>query len=351
MDETKPLVSVIVPVYKAEPYLKECLDSLAGQTLREMEIICVDDGSPDGCGAILDQYAAADPRFTVIHQTNQGVGAARGAGLKRAVAPYLTFLDPDDWVEPETYRLASDQMRADERLDLVNWGLAAFGGPGVPPSDIARMNDLFRLPRSGPWPLDGELRLHFAGSVVTSMFKTDLARRYQLGFPDFRASEDHVFLCQYLAVSRNVLFLDRPLYHYRRHPESITARWRKTPQTNRASYLEVAGAVFDFYRRHDLWLGQEEYLIGYFQKNFWLDMYDFADPKALKDKAWALAGEYRPWFGNHVFYKWLRKAPWPARLASLRSLGELKAFARLGLRFRWVPIKIRRGDSQYRSGG
>ena len=92
-----PEVSVIVPVYNVAKYLRQCMDSLVGQTLRDIEIICVDDGSTDGSGPILDEYAAKDSRIRVIHQANAGAGAARNVGLDMATGEYLFFCDPDDW--------------------------------------------------------------------------------------------------------------------------------------------------------------------------------------------------------------------------------------------------------------
>ena len=90
-------VSVIVPVYNVAKYLRQCMDSLVSQTLRDIEIVCIDDGSTDGSGAILDEYAAKDPRVKVVRQKNAGAGAARNAGLDVATGEYLFFCDPDDW--------------------------------------------------------------------------------------------------------------------------------------------------------------------------------------------------------------------------------------------------------------
>ena len=94
-----PKVSVIIPVFNVEEYLGECLDSILGQTLREIEVVCVDDGSTDGSAAILDTYAAKDGRVKVLRQPNAGAGAARNAGLAVATGEYLLFCDPDDWCE------------------------------------------------------------------------------------------------------------------------------------------------------------------------------------------------------------------------------------------------------------
>lgn len=94
-------ISVIVPVYNVEKYLSRCLDSLRSQTLADIEIICVDDGSPDGCGAILDRYAAEDARFRVIHQRNGGLSNARNNALRAAAGKYITFVDSDDYVDAD----------------------------------------------------------------------------------------------------------------------------------------------------------------------------------------------------------------------------------------------------------
>lgn len=94
-------ISVIVPIYKVEPYLRKCLDSICTQTYENLEIILVDDGSPDGCGAICDEYAAKDGRIKVIHKPNGGLSDARNAGLKIMTGAYVTFVDSDDWIEPE----------------------------------------------------------------------------------------------------------------------------------------------------------------------------------------------------------------------------------------------------------
>ena len=108
----RPEVSVIVPVYRVEKWLPQCLDSLTAQTLQETEIILIDDGSPDGCGALCDEYAKKDARIRVIHQENRGLSLARNAGLDAARGRYIMFADSDDWVEPDfcetPFRLAEE---------------------------------------------------------------------------------------------------------------------------------------------------------------------------------------------------------------------------------------------------
>ena len=114
----KPLVSVIVPVYRVEAYLEQCVDSLLGQTLERIEIILVDDGSPDSCGAICDRYAAADPRVRTIHRENGGLSASRNTGIEAAAGEYLMFVDSDDWVESDYCGLPWELART-SGADLV----------------------------------------------------------------------------------------------------------------------------------------------------------------------------------------------------------------------------------------
>lgn len=100
---SQPTISVIVPVYKAEPVFKRCVDSIRNQTYQALEIILVDDGSPDNCGAMCDSFAAEDPRIRVLHKGNGGQSSARNAGLEMATGQYIGFVDSDDWIEPDMY--------------------------------------------------------------------------------------------------------------------------------------------------------------------------------------------------------------------------------------------------------
>jgi len=98
-----PLITVIVPIYNVEAYLRRCVDSIINQTHQNLEIILVNDGSPDGCGVICDEYAAQDERVRVIHKENGGVGTARNAGLEAASGDWIGFVDPDDWIALDMY--------------------------------------------------------------------------------------------------------------------------------------------------------------------------------------------------------------------------------------------------------
>ncbi|MFQ8813155.1 MAG: glycosyltransferase family 2 protein [Gallintestinimicrobium sp.] len=116
-----PLVSIIVPVYNVERYIKRCVDSLQGQTLQNIEIILVDDGSKDNSGRLCDEFAQQDPRIHVIHKQNAGQGLARNDGLNIAKGRYVLFIDSDDFIEPDTCEMLSDRMER-EQADLCSFG-------------------------------------------------------------------------------------------------------------------------------------------------------------------------------------------------------------------------------------
>ena len=108
-----PTISVIVPVYKAEAYLHRCVESIRNQTFYDLEIILVDDGSPDNCGAICDEYAKIDSRIKVIHKENGGASTARNWGLEIATGEYIGFVDSDDYIHPQMYQLLYYYMKKD----------------------------------------------------------------------------------------------------------------------------------------------------------------------------------------------------------------------------------------------
>ena len=109
------MISIIVPVYKVERYLRQCLDSILNQTYRDLEILLIDDGSPDKCGEICEEYAKKDSRIRVFHHTeNRGLSAARNLGLQEAKGEYIGFVDSDDWIEPDMYEVLLRRLEETE---------------------------------------------------------------------------------------------------------------------------------------------------------------------------------------------------------------------------------------------
>lgn len=122
-----PLFSIIIPVYKVEEYIHRCLDSVLSQSYENFECIIIDDGSPDNCGIICDEYAKKDERIYVIHQENGGLSSARNAGIERSVGEYLLFVDSDDWIEPETLEVLFKEI-SKSKPDVIVFGYAEVYG-------------------------------------------------------------------------------------------------------------------------------------------------------------------------------------------------------------------------------
>ena len=126
MEINRLLISIIVPIYNVEQYLSRCVDSLTHQTYPNIEIILIDDGSPDKCGAICDEYARRDKRVRVIHKSNGGLSDARNKGLDIAKGEYVMFVDSDDWIESETCKAVADCIN-NYNVDVVSFGIQLVG--------------------------------------------------------------------------------------------------------------------------------------------------------------------------------------------------------------------------------
>lgn len=215
------LISVIVPVYKVEKYLRKCLDSVCGQTWNKLEIILVDDGSPDGCGAICDEYAEKDSRVKVIHKENGGLSDARNAGLEAAAGRYIGFVDSDDYIKPEMYESMLHKMK-NEDVDLVVCGVLNVDEQGnvltgkqmpMPEKDM-RMTGEEALGQ-----LAGRNLICF-GTAVNRLYKAELFQGIR--FPVGRLHEDDFVAHRILGKCGKVYFLGESLYYYVQRPGSIT---------------------------------------------------------------------------------------------------------------------------------
>lgn len=210
----KPLVSVIVPVYKVEPYLERCLGSLVNQTLKEIEIIVIDDGSPDRCGEICDFYAARDERFRVVHQENRGLSAARNVGIDLAQADYLMFVDSDDWVDPEYCRLPYEAaLRYSVDMVIFQYTIVKNG------------NQLLKLQGVGEGILsrDEAMRILFHGPAVAVWNKLYHRKLFaEKRFLAGRLCEDLELTHRIVYAADAIVFLKACLYYYQIREGSIT---------------------------------------------------------------------------------------------------------------------------------
>lgn len=225
--EDTPLLSIIVPVYRVrESYLRQCIESLTGQTYSNLEMLLVDDGSPDTCGSICDAYAQDDARIRVIHQENRGVSAARNAGIDAAQGEYLMFVDADDWIELDCVKLTLRETLA-QGVDLLFFNeIKEYESESAVERGESR-----RLTREDIVAIaDGligekEAFNFMAASSWGCVIRTSLVKEQNIRFPErIRSGEDQYFnLCLFEQLEC-AYYLEYAGYHYRLHSESVCRR-------------------------------------------------------------------------------------------------------------------------------
>lgn len=205
-----PQVSIIVPVYNTEPFLRQCLDSILGQTLTGIEVIVVNDGSPDGSQAIIDEYAARDPRIRIIrHDRNRGLGAARNSGVAMARGEYLGFVDSDDWVDGGMFESMVREARQED-AGVVECNITAVYPDRQAVMFSRHCRQVFRGAETAARFLDG-----FHLSICNKIVEADLWRKHGLSFPDY-IGEDQLPAFRALYHARAAVLLPRSYYFYRK---------------------------------------------------------------------------------------------------------------------------------------
>ncbi len=279
------LVSVVVPVYKVEPYLEKCIESIQNQTYQDLEIILVDDGSPDRCGEMCDAYAREDSRVRVIHKENGGLSDARNAGAAQASGKYLLFVDSDDSIDR---RLVEKTVEAAEkyRSDIVLFDYYCVEN-GIREVRAAS------LPTGKVLDLKGERELLLAPpSAWTKLFRREFYEKSGCSFPVGRYFEDLATTPVFFLKAERVIYLDEPLYDYMIRENSIMTG--KNYGKSCRDKLAVLDHIQDVYRRagaYETYRDELEYLVfanAYFEPSKELVL-DKADRRA--DRKWL--GMYR----------------------------------------------------------
>lgn len=253
-----PLVTIVVPIHNVAPCVRMCLDSVAGQTYQNLEIVVVDDGSTDGGGETCNRVAMRDSRFSVVHTENRGLSAARNVGLSHARGDYLVFLDSDDWIEPSAVEaLVAAALREDADVVACRYSREKLDGTRV----------LFPEHSSSGLLTGGEA-LHvlvcecgIAETAWGKLFRTSLLASFR--FAEGMVCEDVEGVWRVFAKAERACCLDDVLFHYRERAGSITngaslemlsGRWRAfssrykglsahSPELHDATLKQCAGTV------------------------------------------------------------------------------------------------------------
>lgn len=225
MYKEHPLLSIIVPIYNVEQYLHKCIQRLLNQNIVDFELLLIDDGSPDNAGKICDEYAKSDSRVKVLHKKNGGLCSARNAGLEIAKGEWVTFVDPDDWVEENYFETALNAMKCNS--DLIVCGINIVEGEKtsimLPVKSLCTDKDsiqksIFHLKCN-------KSKFNFFGYTWNKFFKNSIIQKNHLRFIEgLNISEDEVFANEYCYYIRSLQVVDIPIYNYLIRQGGLTKR-------------------------------------------------------------------------------------------------------------------------------
>ena len=229
------MISVIVPIYKVEPYLQQCVDSILNQTYPDLEILLIDDGSPDRCGEICDEYAKKDKRIRVFHTENWGLSAARNLGIQKSTGSFLGFVDSDDWLEKDMYEALLNRI-VETQADISGCG---FYTEFATKSQISRLEEtVYSGVESEIAVLDGKV----SNYVWNKLYRREVF--LTVSFPEGRNFEEMSSMHRIMSVARKVADISCPKYHYRIRPESITKTYTAK---NLIDYVDAHFARYSFF--------------------------------------------------------------------------------------------------------
>ena len=240
------MISVVVPVYKAEKYIRQCVDSILAQTFRDFELILVDDGSPDNCGKICDGYAAQDSRIKVVHRENGGPSAARNAGLDLAQGEYVAFVDSDDYIREEMFEtLLRALVRNNVGIAICDYERVA--DDGTVKNEVVFPPDLREGIVSNRTAFDGFSGEYcfFWGVLWNKLYRRELFK--DVRFPVGKTYEELHVVPTLFYRSGDVAVVSKKLYSYRDAPQSITSN-EESPE-NKLSFLEAVIARMRFFEK------------------------------------------------------------------------------------------------------
>lgn len=244
-----PKVSVVIPIWNTEKYLEKCLDSIINQTLKDIEIICVNNGSTDRSGLIIEQYAKKDPRIKVIKIEHKCLSGVRNVGLSAASAPYIAFVDSDDWLEADVYENAVKHFENDSDIDIVCWGANIIKeNSNVSDSLFNGARKYHKIRLKGKKELNNKIILLNTVCVWNKMFKADIIKGNKIMFPEGLELEDNSFYYTYIVNCKYGYFINKYFYNYRQRENSLIRQIQASKTTIVAPHLKNLNFIMDYYK-------------------------------------------------------------------------------------------------------
>lgn len=286
-----PEVSIIIPIYNVEKYLKRCLDSVVNQTLKNIEIVCIDDESSDNSLNILNEYSKKDERIKVLKIKKSGPSAARNAGMKIATGKYFGFVDSDDWIDEKTYEVALGQYNNDKDIDVVCWGinLVSENKDAVVSEGI---KDYFSLKVDGKNELTEPLLLATPVIACDKLFKSEIINKYKITFPYGLLYEDNAFFWKYMAHAKYGYFLKDYFYNYWRRQNSIMGVSSQKKSNKLFDRLYVFEDIYTYYKKIGKLKDNENLMSEVFYSLYYQEYRASACPKKVVKKAQKIVNKF-----------------------------------------------------------
>lgn len=297
----KPKVSIVVPIYGVEKYLHQCVDSILAQTLKDIEIILVDDGSKDKCPEIVDEYAKKDPRIVAVHQPNGGYGRAVNHGIELAKGEYIGIIESDDWIEPTMYEKLYEKAVA-TNADVTKASFYVYNS-FLPKEQQnkpwkSRHQDLNDAPDTPFTVKEYPLIIAFHASIWSSLYKADFVKQIPLIETRSASYQDFPFMIEVMCRANRIAVVKEPLVHYRMEDgqnsstirrderlllmpkqclkgKKILQKYNLFEELKEEFYYHAYSACCGFYR-NIYWKHKKEYL------NAYAEIFNLADLKNLK---------------------------------------------------------------------
>ena len=330
----QPKVSIVVPIYNVERYLRECVDSILAQTLKDIEVILVDDGSPDNSGKIIDEYAAKDKRVVAVHQKNAGYSTAVNKGIDLAKSEYIGIIESDDFIEPDMYEklyASAKKYKTD-----VTKGEFYYYDPTKPvgqkdkiyknPSGI----DLNNAPDEAFHITDWPYLMAFHASIWSSIYRADFVKKIKIPDTAGASYQDFPFMVEVLSKAKNISVVKKPFVHWRNEPgqgNSTSAKGKKLlfMAKNSETGLKIAkdAGVYDRVKEalivHIVWanMGFFYNIEGKYKKEYYDILRRILLP--VKDDE-TFKYELFQW-SDKLFFNLMTKYNWPILRLSLVAMG------------------------------
>lgn len=259
-----PLISVIIPIYKMEDYLSRCIESVIKQTYRNLDVILVNDGSPDSSGSICDEYALKDSRITVIHKTNGGVSSARNAGFKVAEGKYIAYVDPDDYIAPAMIEILCKNIE-EHGCDIISCC------PDIETVDGLKKNSFFKIGADNFMVVDKQRAIM---QLLWSEYHGDNEKFMDIGVPwgklyrkslltengivfheSLRRMQDNIFNLYAFQAADKIVYLDEALYIY--NYTNISQEFNKYVADLDLLFSNVVNETYHFLKKHG-WMDLSE---------------------------------------------------------------------------------------------